>query len=86
MTALVSTPSLRYLHGSFILSVQPRNLKEDVGFNEESLPCIKITLDFFHNGTFCETKTRTNSPRKIKADEQYFRPILLPVFYLQWII
>lgn len=75
-TALVSTPSLRDLHGSFILSVEPRNLKEDVGFDEESLPCIKITLNFFHNGTFCETKTRTNSPRKIKADEQYFRPIL----------
>lgn len=84
LTALVSPPSLRYLHRSFILSVEPGNLKEDVGFDEESLPCIKITLDFFHNGTFCETKTRTNSPRKIRADEQYFRPTPLPVLGLQW--
>ena len=34
-----------YLHRLFILSAQPRNLKEDVWFEKESLPCIKITLD-----------------------------------------
>ena len=52
-----------YLHRLFILSAQPRNLKEDVWFEKESLPCIKIPLDFNHDGTFC---------KNIKADEQKY--------------
>lgn len=67
-------PNLGYLHGSLILSVEPRNLKEDVWFDKECLPGIKITLDFLHNRTFCGTKSRTNSVRKknvnLKAELQ----------------
>lgn len=58
VTAPENPPGLCYLHGSFILSVEPRNLKEDVGFDEERLPCIEITLDFFHNGTLCWGKNK----------------------------
>ena len=54
-----------YLHRLFILSAQPRNLKEDVWFEKESLPCIKITLDFNHKGAFWKNK-------KIRACEQKY--------------
>ena len=57
-----------YLHRLFILSVQPRNLKEDVWFEKESLPCIKITLDFMHEGTFYKKQTNRAeqlSPKRI---------------------
>jgi hypothetical protein len=63
-SARLNPPNVGYLHGSFILSVEPRNLKEDVWFDEESLPGVKVTLDFLHNSTFCETKPRTNSVRE----------------------
>lgn len=63
-------PNLCYLHRLFIFFVQPRNLKEDVWFEKESLPCLKITLDFNDDGVFWKNKQKRikqlskNEPKK----------------------